>query len=245
MTQGAQPSALWQPRGVGWGGSWEEDSQRRGHMYTCGWFSVDVWHRQTQHCKAITLQLKKKRKREDTSRNFLISLRSAADTSLETSLSSSTGKESASNAGESVLIPVSGWYAGKRIGYPLQYSWPSLVVQLVKNLPAMWRPGFDSWVRNIPCWSEPTPVFWPEEFHRLYSPWGCKESDTTERADSAASLDTSLKSLLVMPHTMWDLSSPTRGPGIGPTLPALTALSLNHLTTQEVPAHNSWVLSMC
>ena len=27
----------------------------------------------------------------------------------------------------------------------------------------------------------PTPVFWPEEFHGLYSPWGCKESDTTER----------------------------------------------------------------
>ena len=27
----------------------------------------------------------------------------------------------------------------------------------------------------------PTPVFWPGEFHGLYSPWGCKESDTTER----------------------------------------------------------------
>ena len=27
----------------------------------------------------------------------------------------------------------------------------------------------------------PTPVFWPGEFHRLYSPWGRKESDTTER----------------------------------------------------------------
>ena len=27
----------------------------------------------------------------------------------------------------------------------------------------------------------PTPVFWPGEFHRLYSPWGHKESDMTER----------------------------------------------------------------
>ena len=27
----------------------------------------------------------------------------------------------------------------------------------------------------------PTPVFWPGEFHGLYSPWGRKESDTTER----------------------------------------------------------------
>ena len=26
----------------------------------------------------------------------------------------------------------------------------------------------------------PTPIFWPGEFHGLYSPWGCKESDTTE-----------------------------------------------------------------
>ena len=25
------------------------------------------------------------------------------------------------------------------------------------------------------------PVFWPGEFHGLYSPWGRKESDTTER----------------------------------------------------------------
>ena len=27
----------------------------------------------------------------------------------------------------------------------------------------------------------PTPVFWPGEFHGLYSPWGCKELDTTEQ----------------------------------------------------------------
>ena len=26
----------------------------------------------------------------------------------------------------------------------------------------------------------PTPVFWPGEFHGLYSPWGCKELDMTE-----------------------------------------------------------------
>ena len=27
----------------------------------------------------------------------------------------------------------------------------------------------------------PTPVFWPGEFHGLYTPWCCKESDMTER----------------------------------------------------------------
>ena len=44
------------------------------------------------------------------------------------------------------------------------------------------RPGFYPWVGKIPWRREwpPTPVFWPGEFHRL-SPWGCKESDTTER----------------------------------------------------------------
>ena len=27
----------------------------------------------------------------------------------------------------------------------------------------------------------PTSVFWPREFHELYSPWVCKESDATEQ----------------------------------------------------------------
>ena len=44
------------------------------------------------------------------------------------------------------------------------------------------RPGFDPWVGKIPWRRErqPTPVFWPGEFHGLYSPWGRKESDTNE-----------------------------------------------------------------
>ena len=44
------------------------------------------------------------------------------------------------------------------------------------------RPGFDPWVGKI-CWRRerlPTSIFWPGEFHGLYSPWGRKESDTTE-----------------------------------------------------------------
>ena len=31
------------------------------------------------------------------------------------------------------------------MGYPLQYSWASLVAQLVKNLPAMW----ETWVPSL------------------------------------------------------------------------------------------------
>ena len=47
----------------------------------------------------------------------------------------------------------------------------------------MWRPGFDPWVVKIPWRSKrlPTPVFWHGGFHGLYSPWGCRESDVTER----------------------------------------------------------------
>ena len=50
---------------------------------------------------------------------------------------SSGGKEFACNAGDPGSIPGSGRSAGEGIGYPLQYSWASQVVQLVKNLPAM------------------------------------------------------------------------------------------------------------
>ena len=52
---------------------------------------------------------------------------------------SSVGKESICNAGDPGLIPRLGRSAGEGIGYPLQYSWASLVAQLVKNSPAMWE----------------------------------------------------------------------------------------------------------
>ena len=50
---------------------------------------------------------------------------------------SSVGKESACNSGDPSSIPGSGRSAGEEIGHPLQYSWVSLVAQLVKNPPAM------------------------------------------------------------------------------------------------------------
>ena len=49
---------------------------------------------------------------------------------------SSAGKEPTCNAADPGLIPGLGRSAGEGIGYPLQYSWASLVAQLVKNLPA-------------------------------------------------------------------------------------------------------------
>ena len=50
---------------------------------------------------------------------------------------SSAGKESACNAGDSGSIPGLGGSPGEEKDYPLQYSQTSLVVQMVKNLPAM------------------------------------------------------------------------------------------------------------
>ena len=49
----------------------------------------------------------------------------------------SVGKESTCNAGDPGSIPGLGRSPGEGIGYPLQYSWASLVAQLVKNWPAM------------------------------------------------------------------------------------------------------------
>ena len=63
----------------------------------------------------------------------------------------------------------------------LTKMWTPLVTQLVKTLPAMQ----DTWVRSL-GWEDPlekgrlpTSVFWPGEFHGLYSPWSLKELDMT------------------------------------------------------------------
>ena len=63
---------------------------------------------------------------------------------------SSVGKESACNAGDPSAISGLGRSAGERIGYPLQYSWASLVAQLVKNLPSM----RETWVQSL-GWEDP------------------------------------------------------------------------------------------
>ena len=98
------------------------------------------------------------------------------------SFNSSVGKTSTCNAGDPGSIPGSGRSTGEGIGYPLQYSWASLVAQLVKNPSACGRPGLDPWVGNSPWRRERLliPVLWPGEFQGLYSPWRRKESDTTE-----------------------------------------------------------------
>ena len=61
-----------------------------------------------------------------------------------------TVKESNCNAGDPGWIPGLGRSLGEGIGYPLQYSWVSLVAQTVKNLSAMW----ETWVQSL-GWEDP------------------------------------------------------------------------------------------
>ena len=57
MTQGTQTGALGQPRGVGGGGRFK----REGSCVYLWQIHVDVWQKPTRYCKAIILQLKKKK----------------------------------------------------------------------------------------------------------------------------------------------------------------------------------------
>ena len=95
---------------------------------------------------------------------------------------SSVGKESACNAGDPGSIPGSGRSAGEGIGYPLQYSWVSLLAQLVKNPPAMQ----ETWVQSL-GWEDPLEKGMATHSSILAwripwrSPWGRKKSDMIER----------------------------------------------------------------
>ena len=62
------------------------------------------------------------------------------------------------------------------LGLPSWLSWWRIHLQCG-------RPEFNPSIGKIHCRRErlPTPVIWPGEFHGLYSLWGHKESDTTER----------------------------------------------------------------
>ena len=63
---------------------------------------------------------------------------------------SSTGKESACNTRDPGSIPGLGRSLGKGIGYPLQYSWASLMAQMIRNLTAM----RETWVQSL-GWEDP------------------------------------------------------------------------------------------
>ena len=73
------------------------------------------------------------------------------------------------------MIPGLGRSAGEGIGYPLQYSWASLVAQLVKNLPAR----RETWVQTL-GWEDPLDK--GKATHSSILAWRIpKESHMTER----------------------------------------------------------------
>ena len=90
---------------------------------------------------------------------------------------SSVGKESICNAGDPGSIPGSGRSAGEGIGDPLQYSWASLVAQVVKNPLAMQ----ETWVGSLGL---EDPLEKRKATHSRILAWripgGHKESDKTE-----------------------------------------------------------------
>ena len=103
---------------------------------------------------------------------------------------SSAGKDSTCNAGDPGSIPGQGRSPGEGTGYPFQYFWASLVAQLVKNLPAMW----ETWDWSL-GWEDPREkgtathssiLAW--RILGLYSPWGLKESDTTEQLSLSSTI---------------------------------------------------------
>ena len=101
----------------------------------------------------------------------------------------SDSKEPACKAVNPSSIPGLGRSAGEGTGYSLQYSWSPPVAQKVKNPPAMW----ETWFQSL-GWEDPLEkgmaihssiLAWRIPMDRgawwAYSPWGCKELDTTEQ----------------------------------------------------------------
>ena len=96
-------------------------------------------------------------------------------------------KASACSAGDPGSIPGLGRSPGEGNGNPLQYSWASLVAQMVKNLPAVQ----ETQVRSL-GWEDLLEEGMATHYSTLawripvdrslmgYSPWGHKESDTAE-----------------------------------------------------------------
>ena len=94
------------------------------------------------------------------------------------------------------------------------------------------RHGFNPWVGKSP-W-QLIPVFLPGELHAQrslvgYSPWGCKESDTTERL-TCASESRSLVSDSLRPH---GLNSPWNSPGQNIGVGSLSFLQQIFLTQES------------
>ena len=101
---------------------------------------------------------------------------------------SSAGKESTCSTGDPSSIPGLGRSPGEGIGYPLQYSWASMVAQMVKKSACSAGDlGSIPGLGRSPGGRHGNPLHYSclKNSHGQRSlvggsPWGCKESDTTE-----------------------------------------------------------------
>ena len=97
------------------------------------------------------------------------------------------GKQSSCKAGDPGSILGSGRFPGEGIGYPLQYSWASLVTQTVKDPPAMQETWVPSLGREDPLEegmaTHSSILAW--RIHGQRSPRSSEELDTTERLSTA------------------------------------------------------------
>ena len=102
-----------------------------------------------------------------------------------------SSKESSCNAGDPGFIPVLGRSPGEGIGYPLQYSWASLMAQLAKNLSAMQETQLSSLGQEDPLEkgmaTHSSILVWRIPWTAM-GPWGHKESDSNEQLTFWASL---------------------------------------------------------
>ena len=156
----------------------------------------------------------------------------------------------------------------------------TVVVPLVVGLPLwlswwrihLWcgRPGFEPWFGKIPWRSErlPTPVFWPREFHGLYSPWGHRESlsvvvvmlvvqlcptfcatPSTVARQASLSMGFSRQEWRIPEQVAISSSGDLPDPGIKPRSPALQADSLPSELQSKSTCLPSWahliLISLC
>ena len=150
------------------------------------------------------------------------------------------------------MIAGSGRSTGEGIGYPLQYSWASLVVQLVKNPPAM----LETWVRPL-GWenpleegmtTHPSILAW-----RILCSWGLEESDMTKHS-TGAGMGLKVTELLPLPASSPHPPSPPFPshlflplfllPSLRCTLSLSLCLSHTHILDSDDQASLAHILNM-
>ena len=85
------------------------------------------------------------------------------------------------------------------------------MAQMVKRLPTMWKAWVQSLGREDPLEKEMAThsstrawkIPWTEKRGRLLHPWGCKESDTTERLHSLSQSISITSDMQMIPH-LWE-----------------------------------------